>query len=117
MNGAARFGDTTARKADAGKPPFDLIPPAALRSIAHVLGHGAAKYGAHNWRSDGGMHYTRLIASAYRHLVAIHEGEDIDPESNMPHAAHLACNAIMLLDYTQSGGDLGIDDRHHDHTL
>jgi hypothetical protein len=36
-------------KFDAGKPAYDLIPPEFLDGLAEVLGHGAEKYGAHNW--------------------------------------------------------------------
>lgn len=81
----------------AKKTPMHLIPPAMERYLAAAMGHGAAKYGAWNFRS------TKIALSTYvgamrRHTSAIAGGEWIDPESGLPHAAHLAANAAILLD-------------------
>ena len=81
-------------KSDAGKPPMDLLDPEFLEGVAAVLGFGADKYAAHNWRS--GINYSRLIGAAYRHLGAINKGEDIDPESGKPHVFHLGCCVMFL---------------------
>lgn len=81
-------------KYDSTKPRMDLIDPAFLEDLANVLTFGAKKYTAHNWRN--GIHTSRLIAAAYRHLGAINKGEDLDPESNLPHAAHLGCCVMFL---------------------
>jgi hypothetical protein len=86
----------TGRKDDSEKPPMALIDPEFLVTLAAVLGFGARKYAAHNWR--GGINYSRLISAAYRHLGAINSGEDIDPESGLPHTGHLAC-CVMFLDW------------------
>lgn len=87
-------------KYDKEKPRTDLLDPDWMTSVADVLTFGAKKYsnesrsGAHNWR--GGIAYSRLIAAALRHLFAIMRNEDTDPESGLPHTAHLSC-CIMFL--------------------
>ena len=45
------------------------------------------------------MDWSSIIASLKRHLAAIEKGEDIDSETNILHAAHLACNAHFLTAY------------------
>lgn len=81
-------------KYDSGKPRMDLLDPAALEGVAAVLTFGAEKYAAHNWRN--GINVSRLIAASYRHLGAINQGEDIDPESGLPHVDHLGCCVMFL---------------------
>ena len=87
---------TGGRKDDQGKPRVDLIPPRALLAMGEVLGHGAAKYGADNWKGlENGSR--RLYGAALRHLLAWGMGERADPESGLPHLAHaLTCLALMM---------------------
>lgn len=94
-------------KNDAEKPPMDLVPYPAILEIAKVLGFGARKYAAHNWRK--GMKWSRLIAAAERHIGAFKEGEDLDPESGLSHLAHLGCCVVFLLTYQVT--NIGTDDR------
>lgn len=103
----------TGTKFDGGKPRMDLLPTAPLVEISKVLGFGASKYSAHNWR--GGIEYSRLIGSAYRHLAAFNDGEDYDPESGLPHLAHLGCCVVFLLEQFSKG--TGLDDRYKDPNL
>lgn len=90
------------------KPPLRLVPPALLIFVAKVMGLGARKYGAYNWRT---LRVRKLvyIEAAMRHLMAVIDGEDTDPESGMPHEAHVAACMGILLD-AQALGVL-IDDR------
>lgn len=94
-------------KFDGGKVPLGLIDPYAMTQIGWVLMHGVEKYGAHNWR--GGISYSRLIDASLRHLTAINAGENVDPETGLPHSAHLACCAIFLTWMMQYRPDM--DDR------
>lgn len=94
-------------KFDEDKPPMALLDPAYLVGVASVLGFGANKYAAHNWRN--GIDYSRLISAAYRHLGAINSGEDIDPESGLSHAYHLGCCTMFLASMMHTRPDL--DDR------
>jgi hypothetical protein len=96
------------RKDDTGKLPLGLIPREALLAEAAVLQFGAQKYDAHNWRK--GMAWSRLGDAAMRHLLAWLDGEDNDPETGLPHLAHLRCCAGFLLNYAERG--IGEDDRH-----
>lgn len=93
-----KFTPTTeGMKYDNDKPRLDLIDPEFLEGLGRILGFGAAKYAAHNWRN--GIDASRLIAAAYRHLGAINKGEDLDPESGDHHAYHLGC-CVMFLAWT-----------------
>lgn len=83
-------------KHDAEKPRMDLLDNYFLEGVASVLSFGAKKYAAHNWRK--GIPLSRLIAAAYRHLGAFNSGEDLDPESGLPHLHHLGC-CIMFLSW------------------
>lgn len=96
------------KKYDEEKPRTDLLPTAPLLAIAEVLGFGAKKYDAHNWR--GGIAYSRLIGAAMRHLLAYNDGEDKDPESGLSHLAHLGCCVVFLLEQEAKG--TGLDDRY-----
>lgn len=100
--------ELTGKKLDSEKPRADLLPTAPLLAIAQVLGFGAKKYDAHNWR--GGIEYSRLIGAALRHLLAYNDGEDKDPESGLSHLAHLGCCVLFLLEQEAKG--TGLDDRY-----
>lgn len=84
----------TGVKFDSDKPRMDLLDPSFTVGVAEVLTFGAQKYAANNWRK--GMEVTRLISAIHRHLAAIQSNEDIDPESGLPHAYHIACNTMFL---------------------
>lgn len=94
-------------KHDEEKPPLALLDPEFLEGVARVLGFGAKKYAAHNWRH--GINYSRLISASYRHLGAINKSEDIDEESGLPHAYHLGCCVMFLASMMKTRPDL--DDR------
>ncbi len=98
----------TGKKYDSEKPRMDLLDPSALDGLASVLTFGARKYDAHNWR--GGISYSRLIAAMLRHIFAVLRGEDIDPESNLPHIDHVGCCWMFLSNMMKTRPDL--DDRY-----
>ncbi len=95
------------RKQDVGKTRFGLVPPNAYRVVAEVLTYGAEKYGVNNWCA--GAVYSRYVDALERHLNAWKSGENLDPESEQNHLAHVACCTLFLLEYQLSG--LGEDDR------
>jgi hypothetical protein len=82
-------------KKDQGKPQHDLIPFESLDEIAKVLTFGCLKYSRSDWSK--GIKYSRLLSATYRHIGKFNAGEDLDPESGLPHIAHAATNLIMLL--------------------
>lgn len=94
-------------KKDAEKVPTHLLPTAPLVEISKVLGFGAKKYARHGWRA--GMDWSRVYGAILRHLFAWEQGEDLDPETGLPHLAHAGCEVLFLLEYAKRG--LGKDDR------
>ena len=98
----------TASKHDLGKAPLSLIPVSALLEEAAVMGYGEKKYGRDNWRN--GMHWSRALDAAQRHILAFQDGEDFDPETGLHHLAHARCNMAFLIEYALTHPEL--DDRH-----
>lgn len=84
-------------KFDDGKRDFTLLPWDSVERIVEVLEFGAQKYSRDNWRyvDDAKHRYTK---AALRHLIAYTKGEVEDPESGMPHLAHLGCCILFLME-------------------
>jgi len=85
---------TQGLKFDQDKPRMDLLDAYAIEQLALVLGFGAQKYAANNWRK--GISYGRLLAAILRHAFAILRGEWLDGETGLSHAAHIQCTAMFL---------------------
>ncbi len=79
---------------------YHLIPWDAMDEVARVYAYGAKKYSDRNW--EKGYPWSKTVAAAFRHLRAVCCGESIDPESKLPHAAHLAFHALALLRYRRA---------------
>lgn len=65
--------------------------------LADVVGYGARKYAARNWRlvPDGAQRYAEAV---YRHSYAwVFENEEKDKESGYPHWTHILWNCLALL--------------------
>lgn len=90
-----------------GKGRGTLIPASFTRYTTAVLEYGAVKYSANNWRQGGS--WTSAVDSLLRHLDAFREGEDLDPESGLPHLSHMAFNVMILIEFYDKG--MGTDDR------
>jgi hypothetical protein len=90
--------DQAGMKFDNSKNRLDLIEPEFLESLAAVLTYGAKKYAVNNWQkvADGPDRY---YAALLRHLLAYRRGELIDPESNLSHLSHVACNVMFLMHF------------------
>ena len=86
---------------------YDLLPSAALDEVAKVYGFGANKYDVHNWAR--GYDWGLSIAALERHISAFKQGEDLDPESHLPHLAHAAFHCLTLMMFMKY--NLGCDDR------
>lgn len=85
---------------DSEKTRFDLLEPYALEQLAKVFTFGARKYADNNWL-DRPMAWSRILASLHRHLNKFQQGEEIDPETGLSHAAHIAWNAMALVSYAK----------------
>ena len=117
MTGAHGFGrpqesgqlnpkDEAARRED--RAPLDLLEHSANILIARALKTGALKYGRRNFRLAP-IQLSTYTAAIGRHVGALNDGEDLDPESGLPHEAHIgACVHVLLA--AKDAGTL-IDDR------
>jgi len=76
-----------------GKTQWGLVDFQSLKPMVDVLEFGANKYSAHNWKK--GLDTTEICESMMRHLTALMDGEDIDPESGLPHMGHIQCNTMF----------------------
>ena len=105
---ATPTGENPKDRIGATKPPLHLIPPAAEILEAVVMGLGASKYGAYNWRQTH-IRATVYVAAAKRHLAQWLDGQDDDLESGVSHLAHARACLGILLD-AQATGHV-VDDR------
>lgn len=97
-----------AMKYDDEKVRMELLPPVSLERIAEVFTYGAVKYDDWNWANS--MKASRLYGALMRHMNAWYQGENLDPESGLPHLAHAGCCIMMLLDSMELHGSV-VDDR------
>lgn len=88
--------------AGAAKPQLQLVPPVLTRETAKALALGAAKYGPWNWRENK-VEMMTYLGAMKRHIDAIIEGEDIDPESGASHLGHVAAGCGIVLDAAAHG--------------
>ena len=98
-----------AKKFDDDKPRTDLVPPSAITAAAEVFAFGAKKYGDRNW--EQGLSYGRLYGAILRHLLAWWAGQELDPESGLPHLGHALCSLMMLHDTQIDPPSDSLDDR------
>lgn len=90
----------TGMKYDGGKPRMDLVMkgfPRALLEIGKVAEFGAKKYDEDSWKTvpDG---LKRYAAALSRHELKEHIEGPYDSESELLHKAHLAWNALAVLE-------------------
>lgn len=81
----------------------------ALEEVIKVWEFGAQKYASFNWMK--GMPWSKVVASAQRHVIALMRGGIEDSESGCHHGAHYICNAMMLVHYAdhyKEGNDLPV---------
>jgi len=95
------------RKDDGEKLRYDLLPPEALQSVVKVYTFGAKKYSPRNW--EKGILWSRIFSGIMRHMWAWYRGEDLDPETGLPHTAHATFGCLALLQYMNTKTDF--DDR------
>jgi hypothetical protein len=98
-SGTAEWKETNPKDAEArqdSRVSLSLFPDTAVVAGALAFTEGDAKYGGHNYRVAG------VRASVYydaeeRHMKAWRNGEDIDPDSGLPHLwKALACIAVLI---------------------
>ncbi len=92
------------------KPRVELLVPEAMEETAKVWAFGANKYSDHNWKK--GLKVLGILGCILRHTFKIMKGEDIDEESKCMHAAHIICNASMLIYFFKRDRYKELDDRY-----
>ena len=97
------------KKFDDEKLPYHLLPTDAIEEIVKVLQHGAKKYQPRNW--EKGMKWSRPFSAMMRHSLAWWRGEDLDPETKLPHMAHAGCCVLFLISYSIRQNAKSYDDR------
>jgi hypothetical protein len=90
------------------KVPFSTVPAGPIAEVGLAMLEGALKYGRHNYRAIG-VRTSVYYDAALRHLTAFWEGQDIDPDSGLPHISKaMAC--LLVLRDSQLVGNV-VDDR------
>lgn len=84
------------------------LDPQALLRVAEVAGFGAQKYARLNYMK--GYDWSLSFDAMMRHMLAFWNGEELDPESGLPHTAHAAWHALCMTSFMERG--LGTDDRY-----
>ena len=92
----------------AKKVALGLLPAAGKIYGALVMEDGAAKYGPYNWRSKK-VRMTIYLDALERHLLALRDGEDLTPDSGLPHLGAIIASASILADAKERG--FLLDDR------
>lgn len=89
------------------KAPLDLLEGLANELTARALQTGAEKYGRKNYRTIP-IFLSTYVAAIKRHVDALSDGENYDPESGLPHLAHVGANVHVVLG-AQDAGTLVVD--------
>lgn len=84
------------------KAPLSVLPWPVLFEAGLGMLEGARKYGRHNYRAVG-IRNSVYFDAALRHLAAWWEGEDIDPDSGLPHVTKALCCLMVLRDAQMQG--------------
>lgn len=92
--------------------PFSTLPARPAAEVGLAMLEGALKYGRHNYRAIG-VRSSVYYDACLRHLTAWWEGEDIDPDSGLPHIIKAAACLFVLRD-SQLIGNV-VDDRPPSH--
>lgn len=78
---------------NAGKLQWGLVHFKSLEPMVRVLEYGTKKYSKDNWKK--GLDKTEILESMMRHIIALFEGENTDPESGELHIGHIMANAMF----------------------
>lgn len=84
------------------KPPLEFLEPAADELIARVMQNGAKKYGRRNYIAER-IDLMVYIAAIKRHVAALQEGQDLDPDTGIHHLAHVGANVHVVLAALKAG--------------
>jgi len=95
-----------------GKTPYRFIPLHLLAGAARVFERVTLRrkkpYPPWNWCRC--MKVSIPYECLLRHLEAWYRGEELDPETGESHLSHVLCNALILVQCAERGGQK-LDDR------
>ena len=91
------MAETSGVKHDDGKPEWVYLPWAALEQVVKVQDYGAARYSRDNWKLIKNLE-PRYLSAALRHIAAHAQGQQLDPESGLPHLAHAITSLLFVLE-------------------
>lgn len=97
-----------AKRFNSNKVEIHDIPLFGMTEVAKVGAYGSGKYDVFNWKEDAPV--TQYLNCIFRHFLRYMYGETNDPESKCHHIAHVAWNALSLLEKMLVGRQ--VDDRH-----
>lgn len=89
-----------------GKPRWSLVHFNSLEPMVKVLMYGADKYAVDNWKK--GLDRREILDSMMRHLGALMDGQEVDPESGEYHIGHIMCNC-MFYSYFNIPGEMKVE--------
>lgn len=74
-----------------------VIVTVGLGAVARAFGYGAQKYRPWNWREFQWNQEAQdsYYGAACRHLIAWQSGQELDPESGVPHLGHVGACALI----------------------
>lgn len=84
------------------KVPFSTVPARVMAEVGLAMLEGSCKYGRHNYR-DAGVRASVYYDAVLRHLAAWWEGQDIDPDSGLPHIVKAMAGLAVLRDSMING--------------
>lgn len=84
---------TQALRYNEWKPQWSLVDFGSLEPIVRGLEYWAKKYAPRNWTK--GFPREKLLESMMRHMIALMDWEEVDPESGVPHIGLIQCNAMF----------------------
>lgn len=114
FNATIKYNDyiehvTNGLRFNGGKPQlsYALLGKEVVEGECKVWEYGANKYAPGNWLK--GQSLVKALDSVFRHASALLNGEDLDPETGLPHCDHLVCAAKIVSQSFHTRPDL--DDR------
>lgn len=84
------------------KVPMSCVSAPVIAEIGLGMMEGAMKYGRHNYRVIG-VRASVYYDAVMRHMMAYWEGEDIDPDSGLPHVSKAMASLAVLRDAQMRG--------------
>lgn len=72
--------------------------PNAIEGMLKVATFGAGKYKRSSWQTVPNA-LERYEDALYRHLLSLAKGEEIDPESGLPHIDHAVWNVLAISEF------------------